>query len=107
MNPEGVIMSTPPKPDSIEETVYQLWWVVIGMNGDGLKSKVERALEILEKREQEDAIKTASASTASTVRNRRKVGTREWALIAATALPTLLLCYITWKMGFLTGGAKP
>jgi len=96
-------MSAPPKPTDIEDAVTQLWYVVIGLNGDGLRSQVTRILEILEaQREAEIATKAAASATkaaaitATSTRERRKVSAREWVLIGATAIPTMILCYLTW-----------
>jgi len=33
-------MSKPEKPDTLEETVYQLWYAILGSNGDGMASQL-------------------------------------------------------------------
>ena len=93
-------MSVPPKPTDIEDAVNQLWYVVIGMNGDGLRSKVDRILAILEQKEKAEIAEKAVAKSETRGNERRKLSVREWALIMSTAIPTLLLCYLTYKSGF-------
>ena len=89
-------MSAPPKPDTTEETVDRLWYLIEGLNGDGMKSKVDKMFEWMVEQKTAQTIAQSAQSTAQGQLERRKMSAREWALIAATALPTFLLCYLTW-----------
>lgn len=41
-------MAVIPRPDTLEEMVYQLWYAVLGSNGDGLASRVRTIREEIE-----------------------------------------------------------
>lgn len=91
-------MSAIEKPENAEAMLYQLWFAVIGSNGNGLISKVdriERALPLMMTKEQHDE----EAKTETVQRERRRMSPKDWALILATAVPTLLLVYMTFKAG--------
>lgn len=42
------------------------------------------------------ATRDGAATAIARGTERRKMSAREWVLIVSTAVPTLLLCYITW-----------
>lgn len=45
-------MSTIPRPDTTDEMVLQLWFAIIGSNGDGLATKIKTTAEKVERIEE-------------------------------------------------------
>lgn len=85
-------MSLPVRPETTDEMVYQLWYAVIGSNGDGLASQIrdarkriegiENALPGLLTSEEHEKIETEKVEKIE----RRKLTAREKAMLAATFL---------------------
>ena len=85
-------MGAPVRPDTTDEMVYQLWYAVIGSNGDGIASQVR---EVRGRVENIEGI-IPSLMTRDSCREieregedkkeRRKISTREKAMLAATFL---------------------
>lgn len=88
-------MAAPVRPDTTDEMVYQLWYAVIGSNGDGLASQVrevkgkveniEGLIPGLMTRESCAEIEQSRKDKAE----RRKISTREKAMLAATFLGSI------------------
>lgn len=49
-------MSAIPKPVSTDEMIHQLWFAVIGSNGDGIASRMRRVEQKVDKLEQADTL---------------------------------------------------
>lgn len=85
-------MAAPARPETTDEMVYQLWFAVIGSNGDGLASQVrdtrmrvegiEKTLPSLMTKEGHEAIEAAHEEHVE----RRKLTGRERAMLWATFL---------------------
>jgi Mg2+ and Co2+ transporter CorA len=85
----------PVRPDTTDEMVFQLWYAVIGSNGDGLasqvravKSKVEAIEDVLPTLMTRDSCKAAEKER-DDKQDRRKISTREKAMLLATSLGSL------------------
>lgn len=89
-------MSALPKPDTQEEMLYQLWYAIIGSNGDGLASIVKgNSTDIAEIKAVIPSLWTkeehcAAETEDDTKRERRKFSGREKWLIVATALSPII-----------------
>jgi hypothetical protein len=85
----------PVRPDTTDEMVYQLWYAVIGSNGDGLasqvrevKGKVESIEGIIPSLMTRDSCK-AIEKEGNEKQERRKISTREKAMLLATSLGSI------------------
>ena len=88
-------MGAPVRPDTTDEMVYQLWYAVIGSNGDGIASQmrevrgrvesIEGIIPNLMTRESCKAIEREGEDK----KERRKISTREKAMLAATLLGSI------------------
>ena len=96
-------MSVIPRPATLEDMVYQLWFAVIGSNGDGLASQVRATREEVEeikgilptlwtREDHECAEREYQAKDAEKEKerreniDRRKMSAREKAMLVATFL---------------------
>ena len=83
-------MGAPVRPDTTDEMVYQLWYAVIGSNGDGIASqmrevrgRVESIEGIIPSLMTRDSCKAIEREGVEK-QERRKISTREKAMLAAT-----------------------
>jgi hypothetical protein len=88
-------MGAPVRPDTTDEMVYQLWYAVIGSNGDGLasqvrevKGKVESIEGLIPSLMTRDSCKAIEQEKSATT-ERRKISTREKAMLVATSLGSI------------------
>jgi hypothetical protein len=88
-------MGAPARPDTTDEMVYQLWYAVIGSNGDGLasqvrevKGKVESIEGIIPSLMTRDSCRAIEREK-SDKKERRKISTREKAMLLATSLGSI------------------
>jgi hypothetical protein len=88
-------MGAPVRPDTTDEMVYQLWYAVIGSNGDGLasqmrevKGKVESIEGLIPSLMTRDSCKAIEREKSDKT-ERRKISTREKAMLIATSLGSI------------------
>src|SRR5512136_2378460 len=91
-------MPAPVRPDSTDEMVYQLWYAVIGSNGDGLasqvrevKGKVESIEGLIPSLMTRQACQAVEKEKVANV-ERRKISAREKAMLAATFIGSFAAC---------------
>ena len=101
-------MGTVPRPSTQKEMVEQLWFAVIGSNGDGLASITKQTrIDVAELRltlaastehinelrtRQEEMITAEDLHVHMNDRDEKKGGAkRDWLLIAATGLPVVAM----------------
>ena len=88
-------MGAPVRPETTDEMVYQLWYAVIGSNGDGLasqvrvvKGKVEGIEGLIPSLMTRDSCRVIERE-GEDEKERRKISTREKAMLAATFLGSI------------------
>jgi hypothetical protein len=85
----------PVRPDSLDGMVYQLWYAVIGQDGDGLSARVRKIEDDVDRIQEliPSLMTRESCMEVDKGRNdmteRRKISTREMAMLIATFLGSL------------------